>query len=364
MTVVQSLLAGPRGRRLLLAYALAAEEQTAESHENSLHSAVFWASRQLDVERGTAGVLYGPGAEEATQPVVTPAQVAARVSAVALPDVTAAALRSVLAKAAGTAYYWQEPDGDDVLIAVDPVRAALRRIAEHVAGSPHTRWWTEPLESADQWTVGHTQPEVTEPTAVQQLQLWRTETLTEEVRAARERPTDPAANFSGYWWSIPPTRSSTRTLFDGTPAGLWFVEDGMDPESVVTTKTSVPGSAHVYEIDSAHAWAELCRRFPLEVTAQKRHDWYRTTGRAGRWVLPDWSQTAEHYDGVHLTVAGYLAAAGTAIDVDDETASVIAGWAPGETYWFTDAVGSAGDPVTWRPDNSRDETVWTREIEP
>lgn len=85
-------------------------------------------------------------------------------------------------------------------------------------------------------------------------------------------------------------------------------------------------------------WAQLCRRFPLEITAQKRHDWYRTTGRDGRWVLPDWDAVAEVYGGVHLAVAGYLAAAGTAIDVDGDAGSVIAGWAPDETFSLTDDV--------------------------
>ncbi len=80
------------------------------------------------------------------------------------------------------------------------------------------------------------------------------------------------------------------------------------------------------------------------MTAQKRHDWYRTTGRDGRWVMPDWSRVAEMYGGVHLTVTGYLAAAGTAIDVDDDAASVIAGWAPDETHWLTDA---SAPTATW-----------------
>ena len=82
----------------------------------------------------------------------------------------------------------------------------------------------------------------------------------------------------------------------------------------------------MFEVDGPQAWAQLCRRFSLEVTAQKRHEWYRTTGRAGRWVIPDWLRVGEVYDGVHLTAAGYLSAATTEIPVDDDCASVIAGW--------------------------------------
>ncbi|PWI27550.1 hypothetical protein [Pseudoglutamicibacter cumminsii] len=113
-----------------------------------------------------------------------------------------------------------------------------------------------------------------------------------------------------------------------------------------------PRRLRIYEIDSAEAWAELCRRFPLNQTAHKRHDWYRTTGRNGKWVTPDWAEIAQHYDAVHLPVATYLAAAGTAIPVDDatldgDTASVIAGWGPDVTYWFTPRINHIGSPVTW-----------------
>ena len=58
---------------------------------------------------------------------------------------------------------------------------------------------------------------------------------------------------------------------------------------------------------------------------------------------------------MHLTVVGYLAAAGIAIDVDGDAASVIAGWAPDETFWLTDDVHADGDIVEWMRDDN-DET--------
>ncbi|WP_454858475.1 hypothetical protein [Promicromonospora soli] len=83
------------------------------------------------------------------------------------------------------------------------------------------------------------------------------------------------------------------------------------------------------------------------MTAQKRHDWYRTTGRVERWVIPDWSILALEYDAVHLTAAAYLAAAGTAIPVDRGTCSVIAGWNPDETYWLTGVARPEEDGAEW-----------------
>lgn len=114
---------------------------------------------------------------------------------------------------------------------------------------------------------------------------------------------------------------------------------------IAVRQVDAPAGARIYEIDGAQAWAELCRRFPLEVTTDKRHDWCRTTGRSGRWVIPNWQLVAESYTGVHLTVMGYLAAAGTAIGVDDETASVIAGWRPTQHAGSLTPTASATNPV-------------------
>ncbi|NHB85872.1 hypothetical protein G7085_18525 [Tessaracoccus sp. HDW20] len=103
--------------------------------------------------------------------------------------------------------------------------------------------------------------------------------------------------ISGFWWSRPPhwLRPSTR-LVDGVPVGMRLVEDAFGWRRATATRLQVAESARVYEVDSAAAWAGLCREFPLEVTAQRRHDWYRTTGREGRWVVADWGRYADGGD--------------------------------------------------------------------
>jgi hypothetical protein len=90
------------------------------------------------------------------------------------------------------------------------------------------------------------------------------------------------------------------------------------------------------EIRTPADWTSLCSEFPLDVTASRRHDWFRTTGRDGRWVIPDWERVAEEWDAVHLTVLGYLSGAGRALPVSPDTATVIAGWDPDSTLWLTD----------------------------
>jgi hypothetical protein len=368
MSAVEALLAGPRGRRLLLEYALLAEQYWGADPEGSLHTAVFLAAYRLDVDQGTGVVMFGPGADEARRTVVTADDVAVRLSRLRLPEMTVPALRSALALSVDFARYWQPPDGQDVLAAAESVRGELQRVAEHVTASPQAQWWWSGLVATDQWMVGWEDPDAgfpddsAAPSTSKLLRDYAVRARKQEERAAREWPTDPSAGVSGEWWSWPPTRCSTRLLSDDSPAGLWFVEDSMGWERAVSRRLDVPDDVRVYKVDGATAWAALCRRFPVEVTAQKRHDWYNTTGRAGRWVIPDWPLVAEHYDGVHLTVGGYLVAAGTAIAVDEDTASVIAGWSPDETYWLTDAARSNSRAArVWLCDNRGEHPVWTEE---
>ncbi len=352
------LLAGPRGRRLLLAFALASERAYQPDYSLwTLHAAVSFASYHLDPGRGVSRKLAFFGADEAELPSIAPEDVAMALTEVPLAETTPERLRDVLIQAVDNAMYWQEPDGEDVLAATGPVRSALVRVAEHIADDQHASWWDSGLHREAQWAVQWTDEPVPLRTesAAGILDSWRARISLREERALRERPPDPAANYSGEWWSIPPfgLPRSSRTLFDGTPAGLWFVEDSAGEEFAMTIPVAVPTHASVFEITGAEAWADLCRRFPLDVSGEKRHDWYRTTGRAGRWVMPDWSAVARHYQGIHLTVAGYLEAAGRAIDVDTDTASVIAGWNPDETWWFVN-LEHAGEPESWVR-RSRDE---------
>lgn len=153
MNAIDWLLSGPRGRRLLLEYALLAEEHSGVDAEDSFRSAVFLTSYRLDVDQGAGVVMFGPGAEEARRTVVTAEDVADRLSRVPLPEVTAGVLRSALAAAVDLAMYWQPPSGEDVLAATAPVRVELERIAEHVASMPHAQWWSTGLAAADQWVV-------------------------------------------------------------------------------------------------------------------------------------------------------------------------------------------------------------------
>jgi hypothetical protein len=116
----------------------------------------------------------------------------------------------------------------------------------------------------------------------------------------------------------------------------------------------------VLELAAPADWAALAQRHPLEVTASRRHDWWRITGWEGAWVVPDWAAVAEEADAVHLGVDGYLATAGRALPVDVPGAgparTLLAGFDPGATWWLTDALAGLGEPTDWRRDDSG--TTW------
>ncbi|WPF65369.1 MULTISPECIES: hypothetical protein [unclassified Corynebacterium] len=333
------LLDGPRGRRFALEYALASEATTGAS-THSLFSLAHGFTP------------FTPESGELAADIL---------ALLPLAPVTPELLRRCLISTTEAAAYWQEPDTPDLLAATAPVRRALERVARHLGDSPHFRSWWAPrdVRSQEQWVVdwedrGFPPPL---PENLSPLVAWRATTLEREERAAREKPRDPRASYGDCWWSIPhfDTPATMPPCFDGTPSGLYYVEDSLGWARARTRRAVYPpvsSPLNLYRIDSAEDWASLCSRFPLEVTAITRHDWYRTTGRDGRWVIPDWAQVARHYHAVRLTLAGYLSGAGTAIPVEKDTASVIAGWHPDQTYWFTPLLRYHGKAVSWESNDS------------
>lgn len=197
--LVDALLAGPRGRRMLLEFALASESGPAGS--TPLNHAVFWAVRGL--EPGGQLILFKGGAAEPDEQPATATDVARELDATVLAEPTPHRLRAALAQSVDRARYWQEPDGGDRLAATEEMRRALRRVAEHVASSAAS-WW-EPAVLPAQWAVHWDDERIVGPTALPEgdLSRLRDRMLAEERRAQRERPSDPAANMSGEWWSTP-----------------------------------------------------------------------------------------------------------------------------------------------------------------
>ena len=362
MMTSADLLSGPRGRRLCLALALTMPPRGQESEPwEAFSEAVFFAAYNLDPGRGTSRSLFGPGASD-PPPTPSPAEVARLLNAVPLPNCDAATLLSALAVAVDSARYWQEPSGEDVLAGTPEVRAALARVADSIASAAGTVRWGDPVDVSGQWVVTFDDVTGAGPmsldAAQEILDRWAPLQVEEEIVAQRERPVDPAARFSGTWWSRPALglTGTTRALPMQGPMGLRFVEDQLGWTAAGVEQVRLPGDARIFEIDGPAAWAELVGRYPIEVTAGRRHDWYRVTGRTGRWLIPNWSEVRYDFDALHLTVGGYLTTAGVAVSIDEERSTVLAGWDPDATYWLRDLDRDASTRRDWHLDQEHD--IW------
>ncbi|MGO3828419.1 MAG: hypothetical protein ACTJHB_04335 [Microbacterium gubbeenense] len=382
------LLAGPRGRRMLLWFALEAND----ADDGALHERVFAADYLLDLHPPTLLTMTADGTElpedaseiysympapdvefvqreraSAPDPDAVSAaveRVVAALDSTALPEVSGEALAAALADAVSVARYWQPADGTDVLLAREELKDPLARVAERVAASPHADWWASPVAERSQhamlWDGEDPVPPV-DSSRTQLIELRRH--LEEREKTARDEKW--AGKVSAEWWSAPswPITGprTARLLPDGSPVGALLVEDDFGWEEGESIELEVPGGLRIFEIDGADAWVDLCRRFPIEVTEQKRGDWRRTTERDGPWVMPDWAAVAEEYDAVHLQVAAYLQAAGRALPVTDEAATVLAGWDPDATYWFTDRVRYVGERTRWVMNDDDKRIRWERD---
>ncbi len=356
MTPSSEILTGPRGRRLCL--------ELAAHLDVDVRALIIDLAYEMDAGKGRSRMrmLFGDVGEERQPVPASPEALAQRIDELDAATLTSSDIDDALARSVDSAMYWQPPSGEDVVAAVPVVTSALAPIADEVVRRAPD-WWSG-SRRREQWAVEWREPGDPVPLTadpVSALRHWHAETVRDEERSRRERPGDPTANWSGTWWSTPGgVLKTTGVLDDGAPAGLRLVEDSLGWE--IATAIPVRGAGRTYEIRSATDWAELCRRFPLEVTASRRHDWYRVTGRDGRWLIPDWHRVAADWDAVHLTVTGYLQAATRSIEIDDEYASVLAGWGPDTTAWLTDVAREwEGERVEWRFDRTDD--AWLRHHE-
>ncbi len=157
------------------------------------------------------------------------------------------------------------PGGND---AATIIGAAVAGTAQAPAGRS---WFTDPLallasvaRAADQWEP---------PLSGGQAELLRP--LAEAVASA------PAAS----WWSGPlggTVWTSRGNIGDLPAVGLACAEDPLGEEEFEVWAVGVDPAARVYEVHEPGDWGRLAAAHPRDVTASRRHDWGRWTGREGR----------------------------------------------------------------------------------
>lgn len=273
-----------------------------------------------------------------------------------------------LADAVAWAMYWQPPDDEDQMLARPEVRQALVPIAEQVLRAEAAQWWDRPMDPVRQRYVEWLDEVPNGPPQLEgssvATQCWRAK-ADEREQAAKSWPESLAFPMTADWWSTPDVNvrvTTSRALPWLGAVGLMLNEDDAAWEHACVWPLKPNLDARIYDIADPESWAALVERYPFDVTFSRRHDWWHVTGRDGKWFIPDWQAIAADYDGVHLTVLGYLTTAGRAIDLEIEGgATVLAGWDPDDTWWFNDVlqISSSEQPVEWRlhqqPDVTPDE---------
>lgn len=275
---------------------------------------------------------------------------------------------------------WQPPRVEDALTGIPEIRAALVNVATGILGSPAAAWWGEDVDRANQWATqfvrdGQLEPLCSPGDPATRLSRWRQLVAADEARFAADgdRTVSFAKATQGVWWSMPMATgddeepwacplSSTRAVGSLGAVALALQEDGWGDTEALLRRLEPTIDGRVYEVHSAADWANLVEQYPFDVSWSRRAVWGESTGLDAPWFIPDYEAVSRDFDAIHVSTLGYLTAAGEAIPVTGG-ATVLAGWAPDETYWLTDRVSAHSDTTAWHRLGD-DMHEWTPGISP
>jgi len=235
--------------------------------------------------------------------------------------------------------------GDEALWGLtDLASEALRPVAQALVSSPAASRWWHPVQRVEQrlleWDDIPTPVGAeTEDAVSRSMAIEREEN---EDGRRRKRPRERAGTRIGaHWWSSPNFAPSTWTTgaFEDIPTiALGHFIDTHTPFSDVGATVWTLGispAARVLEILRPSDWHDLVERYPRDVTGTHDGEWRYWGGVAGPWCLPDWEQVMDSFDGVHVTIGGYVSTCGLALPVGDGF-TMLAGWIPDATLWLHD----------------------------
>jgi hypothetical protein len=263
---------------------------------------------------------------------------------------------ALLVSVARAAEQWEPPlpDGQAGL---------LTPLAEVVASAPAASWWWEPADLRHQRWVGcdhhrtlrrgvdvaRAVEAAEEDAAAEEAAMMRERALAAQRKPRRRRDHAEVA-VSGTWWSGPlggTVWTSRGNIGDLPAVGLACAGDSLGEEEFEVWAVGIDPDARVYEVHEPGDWGRLAATHPRDVTASRRNDWRGWTGREGRWILPDWRSVAAQWDGVHVSVAGYLGTAGLAVESGGGSATLLAGWDADQTLWLRDVFTDTRRLTTW-----------------
>jgi len=193
------------------------------------------------------------------------------------------------------------------------------RLAAYLLTTPAADWWYQPLNLTSQtWicddpdiTHGHRLPFST--------------------------------NFGHHWDATgPAVAPATSTRLPNLPATVLLADHDLAPHqrpkpgTLSAWRAQLKPDVRVYEIQGAVDWVNLVAQYPSH-----RTDLCLAPDLMSRWRpkelvwTPDWRAVAQDYDGVHMSVPGWLTATSQILDLPDRDGHTICeGWPAESTTWF------------------------------
>jgi hypothetical protein len=240
----------------------------------------------------------------------------------------------------------------------------LRPVAEALVSSSAARRWWQPADLAVQRFVEWDgQPRLSGPALEQAVSRCMAEERAANTEGLRwPRPMErPGEIIGAYWWSAPDfaPQSWTTPAIGGLPAvALYEFFDTWRPppeaDGATVWSTPIDPAARVLEITGPADWRDLVARFPREVTGTHDGEWRSWGNAPGPWLLPDWEQAMQHYDGVHVTTGAAVASYGLALPVGDAY-TMLAAWVPDATLWLRDKTAEPRRIGRWNDGPQRGE---------
>jgi hypothetical protein len=167
---------------------------------------------------------------------------------------------------------------------------------------------------------------------------------------SRQRDEAKGVRHGAYWWSTPtlPLRAVSVGPFDRIPSiELFdFVDSGSLSGLATVIRFDTDPKGTLYEVNGPRDWASLVERYPMDATGTHDGEWRYWGGVRGPWLLPDWNRVSEDYDGIHVTIGGYVTSSGRALPVGDSY-TMLAGWVPDGTQWLADTSIQSVELGTW-----------------
>ncbi|HVB44946.1 MAG TPA: hypothetical protein VNF47_19910 [Streptosporangiaceae bacterium] len=193
------------------------------------------------------------------------------------------------------------PGGVDAAAATHLAAAAasLVPVSRSLAAAPAAQWWWEPPDPHHQrWlcTSGEQLPRGA--VLAQALRAQAAADEEEERWSVRELPWPPEDGkpHSGTWWSAPLGNgvfTSTGPVGPLPSVELGCAEDSVGEDRFEVWNVEISPQARIWNITSTDDWGRLAARYPRDVTASRRHDWYQPRFRSmvRRPSLRDGDQT-------------------------------------------------------------------------